>query len=81
MEKIFIKNLKKKLAKKIKCDAKIYIINDDLYIELWKDNTPLYRTYVEHFYYSIHTGLTSDDVAHMVSKTFKKYLLNKYFSK
>lgn len=81
MEKIFIKNLKNKLAKRIKCSTKIYIINDDLYIELWKDYKPLFRTYVEHFYYSIHTGLTSDDVAHMVTKSFKKYLINQYFSK
>lgn len=79
MERIFTNALKKQLKQRIKGDLSVHIVDDKLIIAVQPVGCWTWRYTINNLAVQISTGLSSRNVADVIVKQYKKYILSKHF--
>lgn len=81
MKKIFKENLKKELKREIKGNIYVHIVNDMLIVTIYTSDFIAWQYTLCNITLNISTGLSSEMVADIIIKKYKKYILTQYFLK
>ena len=79
MERIFTENLKKQLHERIKGDLFVHIVDDKLVVDIQTTGLCTWRYTLDNIRVGIVMGLSSTNVANVIIKKYKKYILSQYF--
>ena len=79
MERIFTENLKKQLHARIKGDLFVHIVDDKLVVDIQSAGLLIWRYTLYNIRVNIVMGLSSTDVANVIVKKYKNYILKQYF--
>lgn len=72
-------HIKKALKVHTKCKPTILIKGDTFFLELWQNETCVYKTEIRHLLNEIHHGRSAQRIAFDIKNDFKKEILKKYF--
>lgn len=78
-ERIFSARLKRELQHRVKGGISIHSIQDNLIIDIYDAHNEYWRYIVYHLHSQLVTGLSSNVLASIITKEYKKYIRNKYF--
>lgn len=81
MKRIFIENLKKQLHERIKGDLFVHIVEDKLIVDIQPVGLLTWRYTLDNMTVKIAMSLSSINVANLIVKKYKKYILSQYFHK
>ena len=81
MERIFTNALKKQLKQRIKGDLSVHIVDDTLIVDIQPVGCWVWHYTINNLAIQLSTGLSSRNVADVIVKQYKKYILNKIFAK
>lgn len=79
MERIFTENLKKQLHERIKGDLFVHIVDDKLVVDIQPAGLHTWRYTIDNIRANIVMGLSSTNVANVIVKKYKKFILSQYF--
>lgn len=79
MQKIFLTHLKKQLQSQLKGDISVHIVEDTLIVEVNNYGIHAWKYIIRNINIKILTGISSKIVAQEIVKTYKSYILSKYF--
>ena len=79
MERIFTENLKKQLHVLIKGDLYVHIVDDKLVVDIQPAGLHTWRYTLDNISVNIVMGLSSTNVANVIVKKYKKYILSQHF--
>ena len=78
-ERIFIARLNRELQKRVKGNISIHAVQDSLIVDIYDAHNEYWRYIVYHLHDQLVIGLSSDVLASIITKEYKKYIRNKYF--
>lgn len=79
MERIFTNELKKQLRQRIKGDLYVHIVDDTLIVDIKPVGCWSWRYTINNLAEQISTGLSSRNVADVIVKQYKKYIISEHF--
>lgn len=79
MERIFTNALKKQLKERIKGIIFVHIIDDTLIVDIVDSVFQCWRYTLDNISVCLSMGLSSTNVANVIVKKYKKYILSEYF--
>ena len=79
MERIFTENLKKQLHERIKGDLFVHIVDDKLIVDIKSTGLWAWRYTLDNIRVGIVIGLSSTNVANVIVKKYKKYIISQHF--
>ena len=79
MERIFTNALKKQLKQRIKGDLSVHIVDDTLIVDIQPVGCWAWHYTINNLAAQISTGLSSRNVAYVIVKQYKKYILSEHF--
>ena len=79
MERIFTENLKKQLHERIKGDLFVHIVDDKLIVDIKPTALWTWRYTLDNIRVGIVIGLSSTNVANVIVKKYKKYIISQHF--
>lgn len=79
MERIFTNELKKQLIQRIKGDLSVHIVDDTLIVDIQPVGCWTWRYTINNLAVQLSTGLSSRNVADVIVKQYKKYILSQHF--
>ena len=78
-ERIFIARLNRELQKRVRGNISIHVDQDSLIVYIYDTSNEYWKYIVYHLSYQLLIGLSSDVLASIITKEYKKYIRNKYF--
>lgn len=79
MERIFTNALKKQLKQRIKGDLSVHNVDDTLIVDIQPVGCWTWHYTINNLAEQISTGLSSRNVADVIVKQYKKYILSEHF--
>lgn len=79
MERIFTNALKKQLKQRIKGDLSVHVVDDTLIVDIQPVGCWTWRYTINNLAAQMSKGLSSRNVAGVIVKQYKKYILSEHF--
>lgn len=81
MERIFTNALKKQLKQRIKGDLSVHVVDDTLIVDIQPVACWTWHYTINNLAVQMSKGLSSKNVADVIVKQYKKYILSEHFTK
>lgn len=78
-ERIFSARLKRELQQRVKGNISIHSIQDSLIVDIYDAHNEYWRYIVYNLHSQLVIGLSSNVLASIITKEYKKYIRNRYF--
>ena len=79
-EYLFAMAVQSKIKNRVKANVYVTILpSDELFVKIYKEGDFEFKTYRKHITEEINNGLSSDFIAYLIARDFKKFIMNMYF--